>query len=123
MNELSKRVEAISDQNVFSCNQCGNCSAGCMFTDEMSVLPHQVMALIQRAEGNAMEANTPWICASCFVCSVRCPRGIDVAAVMEALREIKIRERGFRKIDLREIERVRDLPQIAITAVAQKFTW
>ena len=56
MNELSKRVEAISDQNVFSCNQCGNCSAGCMFTEEMSVLPHQTIAC---GGANAELSSTP----------------------------------------------------------------
>lgn len=123
MNELAKRVEAISGQNVYSCNQCGNCSAGCMFTDEMDMLPHQVITLVQRGDRSVLEINTPWICASCFVCTVRCPRGLDVAAIMEALREIKIRERGFRKVDLRKIKDIEKLPQIAITAAAQKFTW
>lgn len=94
-----------------------------MFTDDMDMLPHQVMALIQRGNETALEINTPWICASCFVCTVRCPRELDVAAIMEALRESKIREKGFRKIDLREIKELEKLPQIAITAAAQKFTW
>jgi len=123
MNKLAKKVELISGQNVFSCNQCGNCSGGCMFTDEMDMLPHQVMALIQRGNEKALEINTSWICASCFVCTVRCPRELDVAAIMEALREAKIREKGFRKIDLREIKELEKLPQIAITAAAQKLTW
>ncbi|MEA2090477.1 MAG: 4Fe-4S dicluster domain-containing protein [Thermoproteota archaeon] len=123
MNELAERVTEISDQNVYSCYQCGCCSAGCMFTDNMDTLPHQVIELIQRGDKMALEKNTSWICASCFVCSIRCPRGLDVAAIMEALREIKIRERGFRKVDLRKIKDVNKLPQIAITAAAQKFTW
>jgi heterodisulfide reductase subunit C len=123
MNELAERVKEISDQNVYSCYQCGNCSAGCMFTDEMDTLPHQVITLVQMNDKEALEKNTSWICASCYVCSVRCPRGLDVAAIMEALREIKIRERGFRKVDLRKIKDIEKLPQIAITAAAQKFTW
>lgn len=122
MNELPKRVKEISGQNVYSCYQCGNCSAGCMFTDEMGMLPHQVMALVQNGDKSVLEINTPWVCASCFVCSVRCPRGLDVTAIMEALREIKIRERGFVRLDLRKID-LETLPQIAITAAAQKFTW
>jgi len=123
MNELVERVTEISGQNVYSCYQCGNCSAGCMFTDEMDMLPHQVIALVQGGDKSVLELNTSWICASCFVCSIRCPRGLDVAAIMEALREIKIREKGFRKVDLRKIKDVEKLPQIAITAAAQKFTW
>jgi heterodisulfide reductase subunit C len=123
MNELAEKVIELSGQNVFSCYQCGCCSAGCMFTDKMDTLPHKIMELIQMGDNTTLEKNTSWICASCFVCSVRCPRGLDVAAIMEALREIKIRERGFRKVDLRNIKNVDKLPQIAITAAAQKFTW
>lgn len=123
MNELAERVEEISTQSVYSCYQCGNCSAGCMFTDEMDALPHQVIALVQKGDKSVLETNTPWICASCFICSVRCPRGLDVAAIMESLREIKIRERGFSKVDVRKIKDIKTLPQIAITAAAQKFTW
>jgi len=123
MNELAMKVIEISGQNVYSCYQCGCCSAGCMFTDEMDILPNQAIALIQRGDRSVLEKETPWICASCFVCTVRCPRGLDVAAIMEALREIKIRERGFNKVDLKKIEDIERLPQIAITAVAHKFTW
>lgn len=123
MNELAKMVMNLSGQNVYACYQCGCCSAGCMFADEMDILPNQAIALIQRGDESVLKKETPWICASCFVCTVRCPRGLDVAAIMEALREIMIRKRDFVKVDLRKIERVERLPQIAITAVAQKFTW
>lgn len=123
MNELAQRVEEISGQNVYSCYQCGACSAGCAFTEEMDILPNQAIGFTQRGDREVLEKETPWICASCFICTVRCPRGLDVAAIMEALREIKIRERGFRRVDLREIKDIERLPQIAITAAAQKFTW
>lgn len=122
MSELAERVTEICGQNVYSCYQCGNCSAGCMFTDEMDTLPHQAIARVQKGDASALEMNVSWICASCFVCSVRCPRGLDVAAIMEALREIKIRQKGFTKLDLRKTD-LEKLPQIAITAAAQKFTW
>lgn len=42
---------------------------------------------------------------------------------MEALREIKLRKRSYRKVNLQDIKNKKDLPQIVITAVAQKFTW
>lgn len=123
MNELSTRIKEISDENVASCYQCGRCSAGCLFTDEMDLLPHQVIAYAQRGAERVLEKDTPWICASCFSCSTRCPRDLDVAAIMEALREIKIRQRDFRKLDLKDLKDKKELPQIVITALAQKFTW
>lgn len=118
-----ERVKEISEENVDSCYMCGRCSAGCLFTEDMDMLPHKVITLIQRGKEEVLEQNTPWICASCFVCSTRCPRGVDVAAVMESLREVKIRERGFRKVNLQKLEKLKEIPQIALTAAAQKLTW
>lgn len=123
MNDISERVKEISEENVDSCYMCGRCSAGCLFTDEMDMLPHKVMASLQRGKEEVLEQNTPWICASCFVCSTRCPRGVDVAAIMESLRSIKLRKRGFEKVDLQELKKLKEAPQIAITAAAQKLTW
>lgn len=87
------------------------------------MLPHQAIECVQREDKSVLDQNTPWICASCFSCSTRCPRGVDVATVMEALREIKLRKRSYRKVNLHDIKNKKDLPQIAITAAAQKFTW
>ncbi|MGV9102613.1 MAG: 4Fe-4S dicluster domain-containing protein [Promethearchaeia archaeon] len=123
MNELEERISEISGVNVDACYQCGKCSAGCLFTAHMDLLPHQVLMYIQRGDESVLDKETPWICASCFTCSVRCPCGVDVAAVMESLREIRIRERGYETIDLRKVENLKDLPQIALTAAAQKLTW
>jgi heterodisulfide reductase subunit C len=123
VNDLKTRIKEISGVNVNACYLCGKCSAGCLFTDEMDLLPHEVIMYIQREDEQVLVKKTPWICASCFICSARCPRGLDVAAIMEAIREISIRKKGFRKMDLRKIKNIERLPQIAITAAAQKFTW
>jgi len=123
VNEMERRIGEISGVNVDACYLCGKCSAGCLFTEQMDLLPHQVIMYIQRGDDSVLNKETPWICASCFTCSVRCPRGIDVAAVMEGLREIQIRKRGYQKLDLKKIENLEDLPQIAVTAAAQKLTW
>lgn len=123
MNELAERVKEISGENVNACYACGRCSAGCLFTDEMDLLPHEVIVSIQRGDEAVLEKKTPWICASCFVCSTRCPRGLDVAAIMEALREIRIRTRGYRRVNLKDVKDLKKLPQIALTAAAQKLTW
>jgi heterodisulfide reductase subunit C len=31
-----------------------------------------------------------WLCAGCFTCAARCPNDIDIAAVMDALRQLAI---------------------------------
>ncbi|MBU4445324.1 heterodisulfide reductase, partial [bacterium] len=56
-----------------------------------------------------------WICAACITCTVKCPRGVDIAKVMEGLRQIVLR-RDFEHINIREIDKkLREkLPQIAL---------
>lgn len=119
-NELARRVYEISGQNVYSCMQCGKCSAGCPSADEMDVLPHQVVHMIQVGDERVLNVRAPWVCASCLTCTVRCPRNVDLAAVMEALRHLQLR-RGIYKIDLMRAA-AEGFPQIALVAVSRKYT-
>ena len=70
-----------------------------------------------------MDANTHWICASCFTCTVRCPREIDVAALMEAVREISLRENP-EKVRIADLpkESLEKLPNIALVSNFRKKT-
>ena len=75
------------------CYQCGKCSAGCPMGAEMSRKPHDIMRLV--AKGRALEAcaaDALWLCLTCETCSTRCPTGADPAAVIDALREVAVRE-------------------------------
>ncbi len=85
---LVARVEELSGQNVFSCYQCGRCTATCPF----SFNPQQVLRKVQL--GQVVEAaglETTWRCASCFSCVVACPKGVDPPRVMRALRAMAAR--------------------------------
>lgn len=123
-NKLVQKVEEISGQNIFDCYQCGNCSSGCPVVDYMDIPPHQVMRLLQLgAADEVLECKTIWICATCLQCSSRCPKGIDVAAVMEALRTINLRERKGKLIpDRKSIDDLEELPPIALVSAFRKMT-
>jgi len=67
--------------------------------------------------------NTYWLCASCHTCTVRCPRGIDIARVMEALRQITLRKNiNFVEPSKIPSEKIKAYPQIAMVAGFRKFT-
>jgi len=90
---LLAEIKALHDTPITRCYQCGKCSAGCPMAEEMDLLPHQVMQciLLDRRD-KVLDAQTPWLCASCLTCSARCPMDIDIAAVMDGLRQISYRE-------------------------------
>jgi len=124
-NDLVKEVEELSNTNVFSCYQCGKCSAGCPSVPYMELLPNQVMRLLQFGKVELiLKSNTPWVCASCFVCSTRCPKDIDIAAVMEALRQIQLRKNedylNLNKVP--DMEGAKELPPIALVSATRKLT-
>ena len=89
--EFSEEMATLSGQQFHACYQCGNCSSGCPLAEEMDILPSQVMRLVQLGQrGQLMASRTIWICASCLQCTVRCPRGIDIEAVMDALKQVAL---------------------------------
>ena len=122
--EFTKKIEKLSGQNVFKCYLCGKCSAGCPVpSDQMDVLPHEIIRRVQIGDESVDECETVWVCQTCFSCSVRCPKGIDVAKVMEAIRLCTLR-RNKDVLDLSKIpsEKLRDLPTIAVVSALRKKT-
>lgn len=69
------------------------------------------------------EVKSYWMCASCHSCTVNCPRGLDIAKVMEALRLLTLRKNVnmFEPSSL-DAETMRDLPQIAMVSCFRKLT-
>ncbi len=85
-------VMEVSGQNLQACYQCQKCSAGCPVAYAMDILPNQILRHIQYGHREkVLGSKTIWICASCYTCSVRCPNDIDIARIMDSLREIALR--------------------------------
>jgi len=121
--QFKDRVTELSGENVDLCFQCGACSSGCPMTQEMDYLPSKIIRMVQLGLEEALESSTIWVCTTCFNCEVRCPRGIDIANVMEALRQLVLRKK-YNRVSLDELspEELRDLPQIAIVSNQRKLT-
>jgi heterodisulfide reductase subunit C len=120
---LEKVVE-ISGQNIYRCMQCGTCTAVCPMTNGMEITPQRAVALLQHgALEPLMESRAPWMCASCLTCQVRCPRGIELPRVMEAIRQLVLRRNRdhLSPCDL-GARALSELPQAALVAGFRKLT-
>lgn len=63
--------------------QCGTCSASCPARDAMDFSPRQVIAAIRAGmTEEVLNSDTAWSCASCYMCTVRCPAGIPFTDIM-----------------------------------------
>ena len=83
----SRAVAAESGIRVTSCYQCLRCTNGCPVSTLMEIKPHEVVRLVQLGRRDELlESSTPWICLSCEMCSTYCPNEIDVAGLMNYLK-------------------------------------
>jgi heterodisulfide reductase subunit C len=123
-SDLVRRIEEISGQDLLACYQCGACSAGCPVAFAMDVQPSQVIRLVQLGQvEEALESETIWFCAACQTCYARCPKGVDLSRIMEALREIALQEKGDH-LDIEAIppEELAEFPQQAFIGGFRKYT-
>lgn len=123
-DDAVRKIAEISGQNVSLCMQCGTCSGVCPMADFTDLLPRQAVLMLQHGIVEPLlDAKLPWLCASCHACQARCPRGLELPRVMEAVRQLMLRENKDR-IDPRQINKdaIKEMPQIAMVAGFRKLT-
>jgi heterodisulfide reductase subunit C len=125
-NSFVAQIEKISDQTLLACYQCGKCSAGCPMAAHMDVLPNQMIRMAQLGmQKQLLATNAIWMCVSCLTCNSRCPKGIRIAEVFEALRRMALRA-GQRDDHLKIMELTPEarsaLPPIATISAMRKLT-
>lgn len=91
--DLLAKLEQEAGTRVSLCYQCGKCSAGCPASFAMDYPPREIIRLLQlNMVEEALNSGSIWACATCETCSERCPRGVDVAALMDALRREALKQ-------------------------------
>jgi heterodisulfide reductase subunit C len=90
----------------------------------MDILPNQIIRYAQLGlKDELLESKAIWACASCMTCNVRCPKGINIAEVIEALRQILLRKRKDHvKVETLSDDEKEDVPPIALISSFRKFT-
>lgn len=87
---------AAHGQQLSSCIQCGTCSGTCPVSDYMDLTPRRIIAMVREGfRREVLQSATIWLCASCYSCTVECPRQIKLTDVMYALKQEAIREGAY----------------------------
>ena len=121
-------VIQISGTNPKKCMACGKCTATC--PADMRVPPHKVVKYM--AAGlldvfwNVDSFESLLKCLSCFACIQRCPRGVEPAALIEAIRLMAIRRQGDNYLIaddvLHIIARGEEIPQQLLVTAFRKYS-
>lgn len=118
-------ITRISGVNPLKCMRCGKCSATCPAYDEMNYHPHQFVYMVERGEiAKLMEDKSIYRCLSCFACVERCPRQVEPAKLIEAVRLAVVRQQGENHLKADGVPELLDseLPQQAIVSAYRKYT-
>ena len=88
-----RQVEEALGQKISPCYHCNKCSSGCPVTFAMDILPNKIVRMVQMGlKEEVLKSSTIWLCASCQTCTTRCPNEVDIAGLMDLLREMAVRE-------------------------------
>ena len=111
--------------DVRKCMRCGKCTATCPSFDEMEYHPHQFVYMVEKGQIKALMASESlYKCLSCFACVERCPRQVEPARVVEAVRLQVIRQKGMNHLTSDDIPALLDeeMPQQAIVTALRKYS-
>ncbi|MCD7890269.1 MAG: 4Fe-4S dicluster domain-containing protein [Ruminococcus sp.] len=124
-NKLKEQVLRSSQVNVLKCMRCGKCSGTCPSYDEMEYHPHQFVYMVEKDDiEKLMNSKSIYKCLTCFACVDRCPRDVQPAKIVEAVRLAAIRQQGNNHLIPDQIPSMLDeeLPQQAIVTAFRKYT-
>ena len=120
----SEEILRISGVNPRKCMKCGKCSATCPAYDQMEYHPHQFVSMVQKGRiDELMNSKSIYMCLSCFACLERCPRNVEPAKLIEAVRLAVIRQQGKSHMTANDVPEKwdPDLPQQAIVTAMRKY--
>ena len=122
---FKEQILRMSGADVRKCMRCGKCSAACPSYDEMEYHPHQFVNMVNDGKiEKLMETESIYKCLTCFACVERCPRGVEPAKVIEAVRLEVIRQQGKNRLRPDQIPELwdEDLPGQALMTAMRKYT-
>ena len=120
----TEEIRLISGVNPSKCMKCGKCSAVCPSYDKMDIKPHQFVSYIQRGDIEPLAKSTSIeYCLSCFACIERCPRSVQPGKLIDAARQLYVRQRGNAMLSPDQIPQIieEDTPQQLLMSAMRRY--
>ncbi|MGN0163701.1 MAG: 4Fe-4S dicluster domain-containing protein [Candidatus Ornithomonoglobus sp.] len=120
----AEQIREISGVNPYKCMKCGKCSATCPSFDAMDIKPHQFVSYVLNNDIDALvNSKSLWHCLSCFACVQRCPRDVKPGKLIDAARQIVIRQQGGDYLTPDEIPELldEDIPQQLLVSAFRRY--
>ena len=122
---LQEQILRTSGVNPLKCMRCGKCSGTCPSYDEMEYHPHQFVYMVETGDIEPlMQSKSLYKCLTCFACVDRCPRGVEPAKLVEAVRLMVIRQQGQNHLRPDDVPALLDdqIPQQALVSALRKYS-
>jgi heterodisulfide reductase subunit C len=126
MSKQSELIKEISGVNPLKCMKCGKCTASCPAYSEMDIKPHQFVSYVINDDIESLLASkSVQMCLSCFACVERCPRNVQPGRLVDAARQMVVRQRGEEMFSPEDIpclaEADEDVPQQLLVSAFRKY--
>ena len=80
-------------EKINECIQCGVCSGSCPTVEWWEYPPRRIIAMIRAGKRDkVLSSSSAFNCVTCYMCTVRCPRGIKPSQLIHAVEAIAERE-------------------------------
>ena len=117
-------IEEISGVNPLKCMKCGKCSASCPSYNEMDIMPHQFVSYVINEDVESLvNSESLWKCLSCFACVERCPRDVKPGKLIDAARQMVVRQRNNTYLSPDEVPELLDpeIPQQLLVSAYRRY--
>ena len=120
-------IKSLCTSETKKCMKCGKCSGACPAYEKMEFHPHQYVAMMHRGDFEKAFSNPDslFACLSCMACSERCPRDVEPSKVIEALRNVYLRQQTKTNLKFEEVPCIAEdenVPQQLLMSAFRKFT-
>ena len=120
----AEQIKEISGVHPLKCMKCGKCSASCPSFNEMDIKPQQCVSYVANEDIEALvNSKSLWKCLSCFACVERCPRDVKPGKLIDAARQVVVRQKGQDYLKAEEIPELLDpeLPQQLLVSAFRRY--